>query len=763
MKIYFKKNRSLRRAFYFFPIQLLIMTFKKNFYYILVWLAFFGFITRLLGTKYGVPSLFLYPEYLNKVNFLSYLIMGFSCGGFIMAFNISSYVINSFRFPFLATLEKPFYTYFLNNLPIPVIFIITYICAVFHFRTYDNVPTLLIAYHLSGFVLGVIVFFCVTILYFYLFDKNVFLLFGVGPGKASEIKYKKIKEDHELDVLWQDPHLPLSYSDRSWFVETYWGGGDSIRLSRGIQHYHNKMLENIFKQNHHTGAVFELVAIVSLLMMGLFRQHAFFMVPAAASIMLLITIFIMLIGAMHSWFRGWTATVVIILFFTVDYFSRAHWSYFASKAYGLDYSVPAADYSYDAFDKLQKDTATLHLDINNMQAILARWENRSSMQDSINNEKPDFVIINTSGGGLRSTLWSFYTLQYLDSLSGGKLFRHAELITGSSGGAIGAAYYRELYLENLQGKNRDIDSMSYFNKIGQDMLNPVAFTIATNDMAFRFQHFNDGKYTYTEDRAYAFEEKLNANTDNVMNKRLKDYKLPEEQAQIPMMFISPSIVNDGRKVLISPLGISFMTGFDVDTSVTYGPVTQSIEFSRIFKDQDAPNLHFTSALRMNASFPFISPMTELPSNPTIEVMDAGLIDNFGLEDAVKFVYTFRKWLQTHTRRIIIVQIRDQFKKQKIKANNPTDILGSITFPISQFYASLFPEENFKEDRLIEYTSAWYKGKISVVYFQLNNEGSDDVSLSWRLTDREKSVILTSMKTEGNKESQKQLKNLMKLK
>lgn len=764
MKIYFKKHQSLRRAFYFFPFQLLLMTFKKNFYFILIWLLFFGIITRTVGTKYGVPYLFLYPEYLNNVNFLSFLLLGFSCGGFIMAFNISSYVINSFRFPFLATLERPFYIYFLNNLPIPLLFVITYIISVFRFRSYDNDPSSLIILHLSGFVIGVIIFMFITILYFYLFDRDILSMLGLKPAKASKIKLPKIKESSGIDSLWHtDPHIPLSYSDRSWFVETYWTGSSRIRLSRSIKHYDNKMLENIFKHNHQIGAVFEIIAIISLLLMGVFRQNPIFMVPAGASIMLLFTIFIMLISALHTWFRGWTGIVVILAFFGINYFSHTDWSYFSSRAYGLNYWGPKAEYSYKAFAKMDHDTAKIRADKENIQSVLERWEARNSPPGDSNNAKPDFIILNNSGGGMRSTLWSFYTLQYLDSLSGGQVFRHAELITGSSGGIIGAAYFRELYLEKLEGKNIDIDNRRYFDKIGQDMLNPVAFTIATNDLAFRFQHFTDGKYTYTKDRAYAFEEKLNANTDNVLNKRLGDYRAPEEQAIIPMMFITPSIVNDGRKMFISPLGISFMTTYNVDTNVTYQPVKQAVEFLRLFKNQDASNLLFTSALRMNATFPFITPITQLPSNPTIEVMDAGLIDNFGLEEAEKFIYTYRNWLLKHTRRIIIIQIRDQYKKQKISANSPDNILNSLTFPISQFYACLFPIENFREDRSVEYMSRWYKGKISIVYFQMNNEGSDDVSLSWRLTNREKSIILNSMKTPDNKTALAELKKLMNLK
>ncbi len=761
MRIYFKQHQFLRRAFYSFPFQLLLMTFKKNFYYVLIWALFFGITTRLIGLRYGVPYLFLYPEYLNKVNFLSYLIMGFSCGGFIVAYNISSYVINSFRFPFLATLEKPFYVFFLNNLIIPVAFILTYVISVFHFRSFDNDPPSLIAHHILGFIIGILIFMAITIFFFYFFDGDLLNLFGTGHLRSSRIKEYKIKKDYELNILLPAPYLPLSYSDRTWYVETYLAGGLRLKLSRGTEHYDNRMLEKIFKQNHKTGAIFEIIAVASLLIMGAFRQNPIFMVPAGASLMLLFTVFIMMVGALHTWFRGWTTIVIIVLILGVDYFSRNRWSGFSAKAYGMNYDVPPAKYSYKEFKLLSEDTATRASDKRNMLQILKNREHEFYVDDTTLNRKPDLIMINTSGGGLRSALWTFYTLQYLDSITGGEFFRNTELITGSSGGVIGASYYRELYLEKQQGQNIDLNSKMYFDKLGKDILNPVAFTIATNDIAFRLQHFHDGNYTYTKDRAFAFEEKLDANTDSVLVKRLRDYKEPEQKAIIPMMFITPSIINDGRKLIISPQGISFMTDYDFDSTVVYEPLPQSVEFSRLFKNQDAQNLLFTSALRMSSTFPFITPITELPSSPPIEVMDAGLIDNLGLEETVKFIYTFRTWLSQHTRRIIIIQIRDQVKKQKIVGNSPTDMLGSITFPVSQLYGTLFSIESFKEDRILEYMSQWYKGKLNVVYFQLNNSVDNDISLSWRLTKHEKMMVSNSMQVSENKKAVKMLTELMK--
>ena len=92
----------------FFPFQLCIAQLKYNGILLLFWAILFSFILKILGNDYGVPLLFLDPEYMEKVSFTSYLILGASCGSFIMAYQIASYIVNSYRFPFLASITKPF-------------------------------------------------------------------------------------------------------------------------------------------------------------------------------------------------------------------------------------------------------------------------------------------------------------------------------------------------------------------------------------------------------------------------------------------------------------------------------------------------------------------------------------------------------------------------------------------------------------------------------------------------------------------------------
>ena len=77
-------------------------------------------------------------------------------------------------------------------------------------------------------------------------------------------------------------------------------------------------------------------------------------------------------------------------------------------------------------------------------------------------------------------------------------------------------------------------------------------------------------------------------------------------------------------------------------------ITSGIDFLQFFKDQKAENLKILTALRMNASFPYVTPNLRLPSEPAIEVMDAGIADNFGISDALIFIYNFKDWISDNT-------------------------------------------------------------------------------------------------------------------
>ncbi len=753
-------NQRFRKIFYSFAFRLLLLNFKKNHLLLVTWLILFGFITKNIAARYGVPFLFLDPDYLGEVGFLSYFIVGFSCGGFILAYNISSYIMNGFRFPFLATLSHPFWKYCLNNFIIPVAFLITYCIEIFRFLHSEQLQGLSsILLLVFAFLLGTASFLFLGLTYFFRANKDIYKMYGMKPLDPKEdlkLKKRQIANRHSGK---RNPFLITE--SRDWYVETYLSGPFRTRLVRPVKHYKREMLKSVFKQNHRAAAYFEIIAVLSLLNLGLLRDFPAFEIPAGASVFLLFTLFLMLGSALHTWFRGWSNAMVILLLVMINYMYR--WDFLNSdnRAYGLNYKTEKAAFNYSALKAYDSEKQLRHEDINYTLEILERWKKKNSVgKDST--YKPRLVFINTSGGGLRSTLWTFRVLQYTDSLMQGDLMNHTQMITGSSGGMIGAAYFRELYLQYINKQRPIYYGDSLLANISGDMLNPLAFSIATNDLFFRFQRFKDSSYSYVKDRGYAFENALNQNTGHVFSKkRLGDYKLPEEQAKIPMIVLAPTIINDGRKLLISPLPISYLAQNAIRGTVYIHPLMENVEYSRFFEKQGAPALRFTSALRMNATFPYITPIVSLPSEPAMEVMDAGMRDNYGLETTLKFLFSFRKWITENTSGVVIIQIRDRHKEFPIEETPEKTLFQNFARPLGRFYGNLFNTQDFQQNQLIQYASLWFNEKIDVLNFELQNEMPDNISLSWHLTVREKRKVLNSLYLKENQENIQLLQDLLK--
>ena len=63
-----------------FPVQLFLNNIQRNHVLMLCWIILFAMVTGSFGKYLGIPYLFLDPEYLNKVNFQSFFIMGDSAG-----------------------------------------------------------------------------------------------------------------------------------------------------------------------------------------------------------------------------------------------------------------------------------------------------------------------------------------------------------------------------------------------------------------------------------------------------------------------------------------------------------------------------------------------------------------------------------------------------------------------------------------------------------------------------------------------------------
>jgi len=525
-----------------------------------------------------------------------------------------------------------------------------------------------------------------------------------------------------------------------WFLSATFG----LRKPRNVRHYSHEFLDSIFKRHHIAAIQAVFLAFLMLILIGLFSESRFFQIPAAASITLFFTILIAVAGALSLFLGNWSIPIVLSLYLLVNWLFQENIIDPRNKAYGLNYNTPhRPSYNKDTLAHLMNDS-NVAKDKSEFTSILNNWKQRQGT------EKPVMFIVDVSGGGNRSAAFTMNVLMKLDSLTAGKFFQHTFLISGASGGMIGAAYFRELYLEKQLGKINTLQEKQYIDNISKDLLNPVFSSLVTRDMIGPLRKFKLGENSYIRDRGYAFEQKLNSNTKGVLNKKISDYFLPEQQGVIPAMFFSSAITRDGRKLLVSTHPARFMMQAPEKANHLSEYDIDGVDFQSFFQEQNPGDLQFLTAMRMNATFPFVLPNIELPASPEIDVMDAGFRDNFGHETSLRFVDVFKDWLKENTSKVVLVEIRDRPIGNWSRPYEANSILGLITKPMLLLQNNWFNLQDYYEKDEINYMLDAFGSQFYKVGFSYEApQNSVSASLSFHLTAAEKKGIAQAMDDETN--------------
>lgn len=749
-------KKRLESVFYSFPVQLLFLHFRSNLLLLVLWFILLGIVSGYLGQKMGFRYFLLDAEYLGRVSFWSYYIIGITMGMYYIAWNTTTYILNSYRFPFLASLGRPFSKYSLNNFLIPGIFILYYLIALIQFQWYNEY-----AGHLS------IIFYCLGLLSGFstmLFFSTVYFRFtNTDIAKVERKSQLKISEPVKALMLRkQEDELVSAKKDpykNAIRVDYYFTENLQPRIVRSVRHYNFRLLEKIFRQNHANALVIQCLSITALILMGALVKYPVFRIPTAASVLILLSVVTTVIGAFTYWLREWRTFVIVIIVIAIDTMMKTGIFDYKNYAYGLDYSSKAK-YSYEVLDSLSSKKR-YYKDVYNGQLILENW--RLKFNQSRLLRKPKMVIIAVSGGGLRSALWTTYVLQEIDKAVGGDLMNHTVLMTGASGGMWGAAYYRELYHQKILGKNVNLQDSTHLVNISKDLSNSVLFTFLVNDIFIPWVNRDVNGYTYKQDRGYIWEEQYIENTNGLMGIKLDYYQQPEMQAKIPMMFITPAIINDGRMLVISPQKVSYMMRppFVIDSERDFSEI-DAVEFSSLLSKQNPGNLRFATALRMNGSFPLIFPNVQLPTEPTLEIMDAGFRDNYGIESAVRFLAVYRNWIKENTSGVTLISIRGTKKIDDIPKINKPGLGSTFSSPLSAIF-DVMNIQDYHHDNFIAFLqSKLGYDKLDIAHFIYKQTTiSEKASLSLHLTRREKNDILSAINTPENQAALRRLKETIK--
>lgn len=738
-------KRTYRSIVFFFPLQLLFLYFRRNFALLVFWALLFGIISESVLVNFGIPALFLAPEYLDEVDFISFLILGVATGTFIMAFNVSSYMVNAYHFPFIATLSRPFFKYTINNFFIPLSFIVYFIYQSVEFQSVNEfLSEKEIVINILGFLAGVFGFMIIFLTYFFTTSRDAAHIYHIKEDNKPRGLTKPVRVILKKDMEWKLVNSPREQG--KWKIETYLRTPFQIRRARYYHHYTPEMIQKVLQQNHINAGIFALGILLTIMLLANFMDNPYIVIPAAASVLLAFTLFILIFSTLHAIFKEWSLLVLAILIVAYNILSQNMFSDYTNSAYGLNYNIhkdkKVLEIAYPAsIFKADHDSALI---------MLQNWKERNFSGRKYD-LKPKIIFVNTGGGGIKAAIWTFYVLSKVDSLTGGQLLSRTTLITGASGGMVGAAYLRELYLQKQLGKIESYYDNKYITSLSKDMLNPIALSFALKDWFIKRKRYEYNGQMYYKDRAYAFEEKLNKNTGNVLDKTLKDYREPEMKAMIPMMILTPTIINDGRKLLISSQKISYMLE-NLKLSSTEKFPLSNVEFLRAYEEFGASELRFTTALRMNATFPYVTPVVTLPGTPQLNIMDAGLTDNYGLSTSLRFLYEFQEWIGKNTSGVIFIQIssdnEDYFDDSK-------GAISRFIKPMGNVYSNLFNNQIVNNQQLIEFSENWLQSNATFIRFSLRTS-SDRIPLSWHLTTKDKQTLFNALRSEENQNSVKEV-------
>lgn len=727
----------LKGFYHSFPIQLVFLHFRKYQVLLLFWIVLFSTVNGSFMKTFGADSLYLAPEYLGNVNALSSAIVGVSVGMFIMSWNIATFILFSRQFRFLAATTNPFLKYCINNSVIPGLFIIFYFFKAYHFDHYKElIPGTEIVFLFGGFLIGLIFLLAMSFLYFFRADRTIQRkMMPVIKDPGSYITHLSgVKE------IFHD--LPLIN------VQSYFESPIKLRPARNVSHYTNQFIESIFKRHHFAAILSVFAAFIFLVCSGFFLDHAFFQLPAAASITIFFSILIGVAAAVTYFLQSWSIPYLIALVLLLNFFYKQDWIDPRNKAYGLNYWNPIERPSYSREGLLALcSKENVEADRLNMIGILNAWKKK---QD---NDKPVLVLINTSGGGHRSATFTFSVLQQLDSMTNGLLMRKTFLINGASGGMIGATYFRELYRQRQEGRNIQLQDKQYVDDIAGDLLNPLFGSFFARDLISPAQKFKIGSYQYVKDRGYAFELKLGENTRGFLNKNLKDYAADEKAANIPLIFFNSVVTRDSRKMIISTQPVRFMMRQPADTTNIPSSDPDGVDFVSFFARQDPYNLRILTALRMNATFPIVLPNVWLPSNPVIDVMDAGLRDNYGQETTLRFLSCFEDWIKDSTGGVVILQVKDRQAGGWEMPYLSDDISDHATKPFLLLQHNWFKMMEYFQNDMLGYFVTRSGIPVYKIDFQYaTSKEQNKAALNFHLTKREERDIVSSINSPQNQES-----------
>lgn len=362
-------------------------------------------------------------------------------------------------------------------------------------------------------------------------------------------------------------------------------------------------------------------------------------INAAISICILLALIVLFYGAVRFYIPRAMLLVVVVLLIWISLANQLR-----------------LKHRYEELKQLDTVDLRQHDDTRRNPALVPDAEPLARWRAGFGAAKPKLIVVMTSGGGIRASVWTAAVLHELDRA---RYADHIRVITGASGGMVGAGYWvtrrafptdRRKDADECEKKDPDRDRVRARDRcdlrgVTSDALDNVTKYLALHDVPALFLPAR------IPDRGFALEQAWKENAPS-MKRTFDELRTVERTGRVPSLIYSPASLDDGRRMLVSNLQLDYMTRHTVDGTA---PTRSAVQFFEIFPK--AP-LTVATAARMSASFPWVSSAAELPTEQLRRLGDAGYFDNFGGFVTSAWLLQNRKWLSENTSGVLVIQVRD---------------------------------------------------------------------------------------------------------
>ena len=445
-----------------------------------------------------------------------------------------------------------------------------------------------------------------------------------------------------------------------------------------------------------------------------------------------------------------------------------------------------------------------------LEAWKARLQRESSPSDAPS-RKPILVAVAACGGALRAGLWTAVVLDSIEAKIP-QFPRHVRFVTGALGGMVGAALFVTSRVNEPPDRGQPAAPQAQgtlADRIANDYLSPIARQFILRDLPYFIFPWRQ-----SYDRGHALEDALAADGKlsgmDYTFARLRD---TERRGEIPSLVFSPMLVEDGRRLLISNLDLADLTTIDGEDLLsesrkeiveliereTPQPLeprdslefrninaVSAVEFFRLFPAA-ADSFKVVTAVRMNATFPVVTPAGVLPTDSPRQVVDAGYYDNYGIDLASALIFAHRDWILKNTSGVLLVQIRAFRNEKQLKvldqpilsegmvnaASNVVSILARgvrwLTSPVTGLAEARQAVMHFRNDGQVDVLNHYFRDQVKddpnffkTVIFTCDTEiaSTDEQqveTLNWHLSEKEIQLIKKNM--DDRKQNQIRLERL----